>query len=126
MLVSEGLTLTPGYPPAGGGADFGPWTQGNPSSEPAGASLLGVSIQCPEVYVARFLQQVCVCVCVMGVGGGRANGHHLCCVPTPLGALEFKALSSRGAEKYEQLSPCRRETETPWREERCWKEGRSP
>lgn len=68
MLVSEGLTLTPGYPPAGGGADFAPWTQGTPSAEPAGASLLGVSIQCPEVYVARFLQQVCVCVCVMGVG----------------------------------------------------------
>lgn len=67
MLVSEGLTLTPGYPPAGGGADFAPWTQGTPSAEPAGASLLGVSIQCPEVYVARFLQQVCVCVCVMGV-----------------------------------------------------------
>lgn len=79
---------------------FAPWTQGTPSVEAVGAGLLGFCLQSPEVYVAGLLEQV--------KGSGIVNGHHLRCVPTPLGALEFKALSSRGAEKHEQLNPCRR------------------
>lgn len=60
--VSEGATLTPGYPPAG---DLAPWTQGTPSVEAAGAGLLGVSVQSPEVYVAGLSEQV--------KGGGQSE-----------------------------------------------------
>lgn len=98
MLVSEGLTLTPGYPPAGGGADFAPWTQGTPSAEPAGASLLGVSIQCPEVYVARFLQQVCVCVCDGG-GGRQSEWTPFVLCPHPFGGFRVQGfVLQRGRE----------------------------